>query len=155
MKSVVSSRRSKEVVRAATQVSVYLVLYSQDNILFSLRQNTGYCDGCYGLVSGHVEQNESAYAAMIREAREEAGVIIQERDLRLAHVLHRKTGRLNIDLFFTCHRFEGEVVNCEPDKCGALSFFEDQNDPTPTVDYVLEALDAIKRGELYAEKGWE
>lgn len=40
-------------------------------ILLQLRINTGYCDGMWGCVAGHVEEGESASGAMIREARVE------------------------------------------------------------------------------------
>jgi 8-oxo-dGTP pyrophosphatase MutT (NUDIX family) len=42
-------------------------------VLLHKRQNSGFMDGSYSLVSGHVEANESFKQAMIREAHEEAG----------------------------------------------------------------------------------
>lgn len=109
--------------RIGANVNVYLVLRQDDKVLLCLRKNTGYLDGCYGLVSGHVENKESAIAAMIREANEEAGIQIESNFLHLVHVMHRKTNRYNIDLFFESTQWQGVITNREPQKCAALSFF--------------------------------
>lgn len=53
------------------------------------RIKTGYGDGMYSVVAGHVEAGESLTAALVREASEEAGIVLQLADLELAHTLHR------------------------------------------------------------------
>ena len=55
-------------------VNVHLVLLKEGRILLSLRQNTGYEDGRYGLVSGHLEEGESITQGMKREVKEEIGI---------------------------------------------------------------------------------
>ncbi|KKT86389.1 MAG: NUDIX hydrolase, partial [Microgenomates group bacterium GW2011_GWA1_Microgenomates_45_10] len=52
----------------------YVILQRENKILLQRRYNTGYEDGNYSFVSGHVEQGESYINAIIREAKEEAGV---------------------------------------------------------------------------------
>ena len=49
--------------RFKTCVSSYLILRDKEKVLLSLRGNTGYKDGYWGLVSGHVEKGESAKTA--------------------------------------------------------------------------------------------
>ena len=65
-----------------------------------LRQNTGYLDNYWSFPAGHVETGESATEGMIREAREELGIILSPDNLQVVHVMHRKTNRLNVDIFF-------------------------------------------------------
>ena len=140
--------------REGSSVNVYLVLRKGNEILLHLRKNTGYCDGYYGLIAGHVEDGESAVDAMIREAREEAGIEIEAASLKMVHAIHRKTNRQNIDLFFTCDAWEGTPTNLEVEKCASLDFFPMDQLPSHTIDYIQEALKAILEGKIYSERGW-
>ena len=65
------------------KVAVHLILTNDDDEILMLRRvDTGYKDGEYGLVSGHVEEGENLKSAMIREASEEAGIAISPDALR-------------------------------------------------------------------------
>lgn len=80
--------------------AVYLIVKNGDNILLSLRENTGYMDGYYSLVAGHVDGNEPARFACIREANEEAGMELKIDDLKPSCIMHRLTPeRECIDMF--------------------------------------------------------
>ena len=135
-------------------VNAYLFLRKQEEMLLHLRKNTGYCDGMWGLVAGHVEEGEPATAAIAREAFEEAGITIDPRKLRPVHIMHRQTNRMNVDLFFECSHWEGEIVNCEPHKCERLAFFPIHALPTNMFEYCKFAWDAASQGEWYSELGW-
>lgn len=141
--------------RTGVTLSVYLLLKDNNRYLLSLRNNTGYCDGFYGLISGHVEDGESALSAMIREAKEEAGIQISKEQLQLTYVTHRYTNRFNIDLFFECQAWSGTLINQEPEKCAALEFFALDKLPDNTIPYIKKALLAPREGKNYAEEGWE
>lgn len=54
--------------------AVFLLLIKNNKVLLLKRQNTGYADGKYSLVSGHVDKGETMQEAIIREAKEEAGI---------------------------------------------------------------------------------
>jgi len=140
--------------RKRSNVNVYLILRQNDQVLFQLRNNTGYCDGMWSLVAGHVEDEEPATAALIREAREEIGIELTLSEIKPVHVLHRKSDRLNVDIFFECSFWEGEIVNCEPEKCAQLEFATLDNLPLPTIEYIARALQSISKGEIYSEYGW-
>ena len=139
-------------------IAAYLVLCKNDQILLLQRQNTGYQDGNYGLVSGHVEAGESFTAAMIREAKEEAGIEILPEHLSVAHVMHRKSSEdasERVDVFFTAETWEGEICNVEPEKCSELSWFKLNELPQNTIPVVREAITHIQNKTHYSEFGWD
>lgn len=141
--------------RAGASVNAYLILKKDNKVLLHLRQNTGYCDGMWSLVAGHVEDGEPATAAMIREAQEEIGIQLEPSQLKVVHVLHRQTNRLNVDIFFSCSGWQGDIRNCEPEKCEKLEFFSEEALPSNIVEYNRAVLKAVLNGEFYSEEGWE
>ena len=48
-------------------VAVHLILIENGKILLLRRYNTGYEDGNYSVVAGHIDGNESVIKAMKRE----------------------------------------------------------------------------------------
>ena len=143
-------------MRQTANVNVYLVLLQGEQILLSLRTNTGYEDLKWSLVAGHVENNESATDALIREAAEEIGIIIDARDLTVSHVMQRKSDRENVDIFISCARWKNKIVNKEPEKCGDLKFFEllNINIGHNIIDYIVTAINYIKNNIFYSEYGY-
>ncbi len=140
--------------RHKVRVSVYLLLYRDDQLLLALRQNTGYQDGNYSLVAGHVDAGEAPTHAMIREAKEEIGIDISPEDLTAVHTMYRKSNCDYIDIFMTCTRWSGDVVNAEPDKCGDVRFFPVTQLPANTLAYVLIAIKYIAQGVSFSEHGF-
>lgn len=140
--------------RTGASVNAYLILKQDNRILLHLRKNTGYYDGLWSLVAGHVEDGESATDGMIREAYEEIGIKLVPDQIKVVHVMHRQTDRLNMDVFFDCPVWEGNVKNCEPDKCERLEFFSLENLPLNIIEYNVMALKAVLNGEFYSEQGW-
>lgn len=136
--------------------SSYLFFTRGDLILLLKRKNTGYEDGNYGLVSGHLESGETARQGAAREAFEESGVTISPGNLELAHVMHRKaTKDERIDFFFKVIACDGEPVNKEPDKCEELKWFHKAELPENTIPYIRNAIQCILEGKLYSEFGWQ
>lgn len=141
--------------RGFNYVNVYVLLKKEDKVLLLLRKNTGYMDGFYGLAAGHVEKGESAKEAAVREAYEEVGVHLQPEDLKPVYVMHRNTERVNVDIFFECTRWKGEVINHEPHKCESIAFFPLRKLPSNTMPYLVHALSDIQQGVIYSELGWD
>ena len=82
-------------------VAVYAIIIKNGKILLSLRENTGFMDGWYSLVAGHVEADETVDEAMLREAKEEANIVVKS--MKLGTVMFRKgiDGRDDyMDFFF-------------------------------------------------------
>lgn len=138
--------------RSGASVNAYLVLRRGDEVLMALRKNTGYCDGLWSLVAGHVEDGEAASEGMAREAREEIGIEVGE--LRCIHIMHRRTDRLNVDVFFECWQWSGTIENKEPEKCGGLRFFKLDDLPEDAVEYNILAVKWGLNGQFYSELGW-
>ncbi len=133
----------------------YLILERDGEVLLLKRKNTGFRDGKYSLVAGHVDKGENFRTAMVREAREEVGIEVEEEDLETVTVMHRNSGsRVYVDVFFRVKKWQGEIENREPEKCADLSWFNRGDLPDNTVDYVREAIENLEEGLNYREFGW-
>ncbi len=134
--------------------SVYLLFIKDGKILLLRRANTGYEDGNYGLVAGHLDAHESLTHAAIREAKEESGVDIEPKDLKVKTTMHRRQSDERVDFFFEVKNWIGEPANTEPDKCDDLSWFPLDELPSNTILYIKQAIDCYRKGIVYSEFGW-
>lgn len=134
----------------------HLLLFHQEKILLLRRFNTGYEDGNYSVVAGHLDSNESFTQSMVREAQEEAGIDLKVEDLQVAHVMNRRKsdGEERIDFFIIAKSWKGEPRIMEPDKCDNLSWFSLDNLPNNIVPYIKYAIECTKQGIFYSEYGW-
>lgn len=135
--------------------AVYLLLVRDDQVLLLRRFQTGYEDGNYSLVAGHVDGNERALEAMRREAWEEAGLQLEPHMLELAHTLHRYTPeREALELFFLVDGSRHDPRNQEPHKCDDLSWFALDALPDNTIPYIRHVIEQHRQGSIYSEYGW-
>ncbi len=136
----------------------YLVLFKENKVLLLRRFNTGYEDGKYSMIAGHVDPGESFSKCMIREAEEEAGIVVKSEDLEFAHLVHRKSKKFDedrVDVFFVAEKWEGELVNKECHKCDDLSWFDLDDLPENILPYLNQVLNGIKNKVFYSEYDWE
>ena len=141
-------------MRSRFPIAVHLLFIKDGNILLLRRFNTGYEDGNYSLVAGHLEAGETVTQTAIREAQEEAGVQIAPENIEVAHVIHRKSNDERIDFFVQVKAWDGEICNMEPDKCDDLSWFPIQCLPVNMIPYVRFGLENYQKGVFYSEYGW-
>jgi len=134
--------------------SVYLLFVKDGKILLLRRANTGYEDGNYSLVAGHLDAHESLTHAVVREAKEESGVDIDPNDIEVKTTMHRKQNDERVDFFFEAKKWRGEPKNTEPDKCDDLSWFALNNLPVNTIPYIRQAIDCYRKDIIYSEFGW-
>jgi len=140
--------------RAKFPVTVHLLFIRNGQILLVRRFNTGYADGQYSVPAGHLDGEETVIAAGVREAREELGVVIQERDLAFSSVMHRREDDERVDFFFEARAWEGKPVNAEPDKCDDLFWANLEAVPENTVAYVRQAIQNHLRRVRFDKFGW-
>lgn len=134
----------------------YVIFRKGDSVLLGRRQNTFYMCGKYGIPAGHIEENESATQAAIREAREEVGVHIDPKDLHVTHIMKRVSGdREYVDFFFVAEKWEGEPVICEPDKCDDLQWFPISDLPDIISYERLVVERYLSNGQFFSEYGYE
>lgn len=135
--------------------AVYLLLRKGNQVLLLRRANTGYQDGKYSLIAGHLDGDELGTEAIAREAKEEAGIDVDPANLRFVHVAHRLTrdtpGQERLDLFYELREWGGEIRNAEPQKCDDLSWFDIDNLPTDMLPLVRRVLTSITQGSSYSE----
>ena len=119
-------------------------------LLLSLRKNTGYHDGEYELPGGHVEAGEDLMNAMIREAKEELLIDIEEKDLRIVHILHHYNGN-RINFILTTDNYKGIPKIGEPDRCEKIEWFDIKNLPANIMPKVKQVIEYINNGILYSK----
>jgi len=142
-------------MRSKFPVAVHLFFLRDNQILLIRRFNTGYEDGNYSVVAGHVDAGETVTQAAIREAMEEVGVVLEPADLQVVHVMNRKSRDERVDFFAVVRHWVGEVTNHEPQKCDDLSWVALDALPDNTIPYVRQAIENYQAGDYYSEFGWQ
>ena len=134
--------------------AVYLMPIKDNKILLSRRFNTGWMDGKYSLISGHIDGEETVFEAMVREAFEESGLKINPKDLIPATVIHRKSDVEYIDFFFVVKKWQGTPTIKEPNKCDDLSWYSLDNLPNNLLPFIVEVLNNYQNKIPFFVSGW-
>jgi 8-oxo-dGTP pyrophosphatase MutT (NUDIX family) len=139
--------------------AVHLFLVRDGRVLLLRRRNTGYEDGSYSVVAGHLDGDEEVVEAAAREALEEIGVVIAAADVRVVGVMHRRgevggVGDERINFFLSTACWIGEVVNSEPEKCDDLLWADPLHLPANVVPYVRRAIANGRQGLWFDSFGW-
>ncbi|MER8156816.1 NUDIX domain-containing protein [Streptomyces sp. NPDC094472] len=138
-------------------VGVHLYLERDGKVLLGLRHpDSAYAPSTYHFLAGHCEQ-ESAVACLIREAQEEAGLVIEPEDVEFAHAVHLIDApgtQPRMQMVLRARRWRGEPELLEPDKCVGWDWWPLDGLPEPTVAYARAAIAGIRAGRLYTEMGW-
>ena len=139
--------------RYGSKVTVFLVLIRTENgrkqVLLQKRCNTGYMDGQYDMAcSGHLEQGETLSQAVVREAKEEIDIHIDEKDLELVSIIHPYEENY-INAFFTTQKYEGIPKIIEKEKCEDLKWFDIDDLPENTIERIKNVLKNMQYGIIY------
>ena len=118
-------------------------------VLLHLRQATGYLDGHWATLAGHVESGETAREAAVREVFEESGVHVD--DLEPLTAVHRvQPGgppvEQRVDFFWRCTSWTGEPAVQEPAKNGGFAWYPLVALPEPLVPQEAAVLHLLRDG---------
>jgi 8-oxo-dGTP pyrophosphatase MutT (NUDIX family) len=130
------------------------LLVREGRVLLLRRANTGYEDGSYSVIAGHLDGGETVIAAARREAAEEAGIALDEAAIEVVGVMHCRDGDEYVHFFAVAGSWEGEIRNCEPGKCDALEWFPLDGLPPNTIPYVRRAIENLRAGRWFESFGW-
>ncbi|MFE0087721.1 phosphotransferase [Streptomyces sp. NPDC058991] len=118
-------------------------------VLLSRRAGDVYAAGCWHLPSGHLDGPwEDMVTALVRESREETGVVVDPADVRAAVTVHHRSpaGRARVGVFFEVRRWHDIPQVMEPQVCDAMGWFALDELPQPMVAYCRAGLDAYRAG---------
>lgn len=136
-----------------------LILRDGNKVLLALRENTGWMDGRYHFVGGHIEGGETAEEALVRESQEEIGITPDTSYTKLAFTMHRLNDKPESEylaLYFECTKWSGDLINNEPEKCAELKWFDLGHLPNNIVPHTRYVLDNYRLGVNYlSTKGVE
>ena len=106
------------------------------------------------MVAGHADGGEELKTAMIREAREEAGIEISPSNLDVVGAMHFKGDKEYIHFFLKASAWSGDVANMEPEKCDDLRWFDIEDLPDNTIPYIRHAIENYRKGIWFSSFGW-
>lgn len=129
----------------------HLILRRADQVLLGRRRGTGRQDGKFQFPAGRVE-DETALAAVIREAHEETGIRLNSADVRFVHLMdHYEPGIRTTLVFFEASLWTDRIENREPDKCEGWHWFPVTSPPAGTIPCLAVALTHLRHGVTYSE----
>ncbi|WLQ32978.1 trifunctional class I SAM-dependent methyltransferase/NUDIX hydrolase/VOC family protein [Streptomyces castrisilvae] len=144
--------RARRPHRHTEVVDVHLILRRGSDVLLARRAGTGYADGLLHAPSGHVEDGEDVRQAVVREAAEEIGLVLDPEELRMALVMQHRApgGSPRTGWFFeAAYDRTRPPYNREPDKCSELAWYPLDDLPDDMVAYCRAGLDGYRAGERF------
>jgi 8-oxo-dGTP pyrophosphatase MutT (NUDIX family) len=144
--------------KVKTNVPVFLFLIDDKNrVYLQRRYQTGFLDGYYEPPAGGLHDKEFPQAAACREAKEEAGVIVDPRDVELFHAFLNFNTETNpfLGLFFRTRKWQGAPVITEPDLCDDANFYTLDQLPEKVIPQVRDALDHLLSGPAIVLSNYE
>ncbi len=143
---------------------VAFILKKEGKLLLHKRNIQGkIAFGSFALPGGTVENDETVKRTVCREAAEEIGVAIQEKDVSIVHVMRlrekydvssNKTNQILMLYFAEVNAWRGEPQNLEPHKHSDLEWFDVKKLPQNLFPLNEQALCYINKGIFYSEHGW-
>ena len=130
-------------MKALFKSAVHMIISKDNKILLQKRKGSKLWPGYYALPAGHIDEGETQFDALIREAKEELGIILNPKDIINTYVVLRRNyfeidGKQlepYIDYYFEINKYEGNPQIIEEDKCDELIWADIDNLPEPFINY--------------------
>ena len=130
-------------MKAVFKSAVHIMLINDDKILLQKRKGSKLWSGYYALPAGHIDEGETQYDALVREAKEELGIEINPNDIINNYVVLRRNffeidGKIlepYIDYYFEIKKYNGIPKIIEANKCEELLWADVNNLPEPFINY--------------------
>lgn len=138
--------------------SVFVIVRQDGRILLLRRSNTGWMDGCFSLPAGSHDGGEPLTQAAARELREETGLVVRPDALRLAHLMHCRTGDTSgewLGAFFFAERWAGTPALLEKGKHDELGWHDVSHLPRDIIPYTAQGIRCAYEGVAYSDFGWD
>lgn len=130
-------------MKAFFKSAVHMLIIKDNKILLQKRKGTKLWPGYYALPAGHIEEGETQYDALVREAKEELGIYINPINITNTYVVLRRNffeidGKQlepYIDYYFEIYNYEGTPKIVEKDKCDELVWSDLNELREPFINY--------------------
>ena len=142
-------------------VAADLWLSKDNKVLLQRRANTGWNDGKWNLVGGHIEDEETLQECIVREAKEELGIEIDPKDTQIVHCIQYKSNRLTMQFYLTCFNWKG-VPQIQPEiengktvyKADKLEWFDIGKLPEELIPTARQAIKAFFDDRSFSNLGF-
>ena len=136
--------------RFRTILTARLILEYRDHTLY-LAQTKNNGNG-FTLPGGKIEGEEFAKAALVREAKEEVGIILSEKSLKLVHIIHKRLhSTTEIIFFFHTTKWSGEIIINEVDKFKEAKWFPNDEPPKRLPEVLKFAMEKINKKKIFSQ----
>ncbi|MER7793014.1 NUDIX domain-containing protein [Streptomyces sp. NPDC097640] len=124
-------RALKPATESMTLLAAGAIVHDEENrrvVLLQRGPNAKFAQGLWDLPVGKSDPGEPITETAVRELREETGLVVDPKSLRVAHIIHgawgveAPTGFLTV--VFATHEWTGEPVNTEPGKHAQVRWVE-------------------------------
>ncbi len=136
--------------RFRTILTVRLILeYREHTLYLSQVKSNGES---FTLPGGKIEGEEYAKEALIREAFEEAGIILSKKSLNLVHVVYKRLhSTTEIIFFFHAASWKGELKVKEPEKFKDTVWLPNDEPPSRLPAVIKSAMNKIAKDKIFSQ----
>ena len=142
-------------MRYLVPVAVHVMFVGGNKVLLIRRANTGFEDGNYGLIGGHLGGGETLKQAASRECEEEIGVSVSPANLEILGV-ERYTSPTGEGIDFYCKATAWQGEPYARAECDEVAWFDLDDLPPNMIPFMRDALQRhLSGGGWFSEIGWD